>query len=107
MLMNLAGVAFAIAAIVLYTINLVYIGMWWLCREDDYYDSWDRHHDKTTATPSTEEKAMQEGYWERCVEGKELILVSVAHIWARPNEKVDFNAINSLSLFTPIVHGCQ
>ncbi|XP_051812747.1 transmembrane protein 176B-like [Acanthochromis polyacanthus] len=64
--LNLAGVAFAITAIVLYSINIEDISLGWYCdRYDDYY--WDRRHD-TTTTPSPERDLLQ----EKCLEAREL-----------------------------------
>ncbi|XP_019130736.2 membrane-spanning 4-domains subfamily A member 8 [Larimichthys crocea] len=63
-ILNLAGVAFAIAAIILYSLNIAEIGLWWMCGSDDYYYS--RHH-----TPSPHEDIAT----EKCLEGKALILM--------------------------------
>ncbi|KAG7251521.1 hypothetical protein CRUP_032686 [Coryphaenoides rupestris] len=60
---HLAGVAFAIAAVVLYSINLAVMSFWWLCRDDNYYySSW-----APTNTPRSPEDM------ERCLEGKRII----------------------------------
>lgn len=60
----LAGVAFAIAAIVLYSINIA--NMWvWICEDYDY--SYRRHH-----TPSPHEDMIR----EKCEEGRAMVLVS-------------------------------
>lgn len=72
--MNLAGVAFAIAAIVLYCINIGSINMWWLCNGyyyDDFYGA--------TTTPSPEGQAVRQRYLEKCQEGKKIILVSMCN----------------------------
>lgn len=69
-ILNLAGVAFAIAAIVLYSINLANIWLWGMCRDDDYY-YYDRSYRHITTTPSPGESIMK----EKCLEGKELILM--------------------------------
>ncbi|XP_037640275.1 uncharacterized protein LOC119496787 [Sebastes umbrosus] len=67
-ILNLAGVGFTIAAIVLYSLNIAYTGMWWMCENYDYhYYSGDRH----AAFPSPGEKIMT----EKCQEGKELVLM--------------------------------
>ncbi|KAM4600424.1 uncharacterized protein ACJ7VT_020368 [Polymixia lowei] len=65
---NLAGVAFAIAAIVLYSINLTFIGMSWLCEDYDSY----RYYE-TTTTPPTGARAMKQKYLEKCRDGQEII----------------------------------
>ncbi|XP_074508856.1 uncharacterized protein LOC141778466 isoform X2 [Sebastes fasciatus] len=68
-ILNLAGVAIAIAAIVLYSINMANIYMWWRCDDDHYnYYSGYRH---TTTTPPPREDIMK----EKCLEGKELALM--------------------------------
>lgn len=65
MILNLFGVLFAIAAIVLYSIDLALQSLWWLCNDDyqGYYD--------TTRSPA------ENVLMEKCYEGKELVLVSV------------------------------
>ncbi|XP_068592152.1 transmembrane protein 176B-like isoform X2 [Cebidichthys violaceus] len=68
-ILNLAGVALSIAAIVLYSINIAHIGLWWMCRNDDYYNSGYRH--TTTTTESPGEKYIT----EKCLEAKELALM--------------------------------
>ncbi|XP_068426418.1 transmembrane protein 176B-like isoform X1 [Clinocottus analis] len=71
-ILNLAGVAFSIAAIVLYTINIANIRLWWMCDKYDsggYYNS--RYRQATTTTASPGEKYMT----EKCLEGKELTLM--------------------------------
>ncbi|XP_008286914.1 transmembrane protein 176B-like [Stegastes partitus] len=65
--LNLAGVAFAIAAIVLYSINIAHIDLWWYCDHDDDY-WYERHH---TTTPSPTRDFLR----ERCLEAKELSLM--------------------------------
>lgn len=65
MILNLFGVLFAIAAIVLYSIDLAITSLWWLCN-DDYHDYYD-----TTWSPA------ENVIMEKCYKGKELILVSV------------------------------
>lgn len=75
-ILNLAGVAFAIAAIVLYCINMANVdwSFWGLC-EHDNYDYWYEHRRSTTASPS-EQAIMQ----EKCLEGKALILILLRSI---------------------------
>ncbi|XP_053183858.1 transmembrane protein 176B-like isoform X2 [Scomber japonicus] len=72
-ILNLAGVCFAIAGIVLYSINMVESGrLWWMCEDDHYYDHYDYeygHHARTTASPSPEKLIIQ----EKCLEAKALI----------------------------------
>lgn len=60
----LAGLAFTIAAIALYSINLSYL---WVSFCDDYDDSYRRHN-----TPSPGEDMIK----EKCKEGRALVLVS-------------------------------
>lgn len=64
MTLNLAGVAFAIAAIVLYSINMAQIYLWWMCDRYSYYN---------TPSPSLQKDIVV----EKCLEGKALILVSI------------------------------
>lgn len=71
--LNLAGVAFAIAAIVLYSINIANIYFWWACNRDEYDYYYGRRH---TTTPSPTRDALQ----EKCLEAKELILMLVRGI---------------------------
>lgn len=63
-ILNIAGVAFAIAAIVLYSINLANIYLWWICHGDYYYD-----------TPPPVDKKML----ERCEDGVAMIDVSATN----------------------------
>ncbi|XP_076006501.1 membrane-spanning 4-domains subfamily A member 15-like [Genypterus blacodes] len=66
-MLNLAGVAFAITAIVLYSINIAEIRLYWLCdRENDYW-----YRSRTTVAPSPDEKYLM----ERCMDGKAIILM--------------------------------
>uniref|UniRef100_A0A3P9CN74 High affinity immunoglobulin epsilon receptor subunit beta n=1 Tax=Maylandia zebra TaxID=106582 RepID=A0A3P9CN74_9CICH len=63
-ILNLTGVAFAIAAIVLYSISVFNLYLWNICGEPDY---WYGHH--TTPSSSPEQMILQ----ERCLEAKALI----------------------------------
>ncbi|CAN9514178.1 unnamed protein product [Ophioblennius macclurei] len=63
-MMQLAGVGFAIAAIVLYCINIVEIRMGWMCREDYYW-----YHRHTTPSPEPDVTKMLK---ERCYEARDL-----------------------------------
>ncbi|XP_074538665.1 transmembrane protein 176A-like [Halichoeres trimaculatus] len=66
--LNVAGVAFAIAAIVLYSINIAHIRFWWRCQrdDDDYYYGYHREH--PTPSPSPEEMMMR----QKCLEAQDL-----------------------------------
>ncbi|XP_008288741.1 transmembrane protein 176B-like [Stegastes partitus] len=65
--LNLAGGAFALTAIVLYSMNIAHVDLWWYCdRDDDYW--YERHH---TTTPSPARDFLR----ERCLEAKELSLM--------------------------------
>ncbi|XP_071376139.1 transmembrane protein 176A-like [Centroberyx affinis] len=77
-LFNLAGVGFAIAAIVLYSINLAMIGMYWLCERDYDYGGWYERRERPTQapTPSDEQRSMM----EKCLEGKAIILMLLRSI---------------------------
>ncbi|XP_034030117.1 uncharacterized protein LOC117513965 [Thalassophryne amazonica] len=66
-ILNLSGVAFAIAAIVLYSINVDSIRMWWMCSSDYYWYS----YGTTNPTDSPEKKMLL----EKCNEGKALVLI--------------------------------
>ncbi|XP_037640271.1 transmembrane protein 176B-like [Sebastes umbrosus] len=70
-LLNLAGVALAIAAIVLYSINMANMSTWWMCRDDHYDYNYNYHSRHTTTTPPPGTDIMK----EKCLEGKELILM--------------------------------
>lgn len=63
-ILNLFGVLFAIAAIVLYSIDIALGDLWWLC-DDDYRSEYQ--------TVSPEEQRLE----EKCLQGKELLLVSL------------------------------
>ncbi|XP_062277675.1 membrane-spanning 4-domains subfamily A member 4D-like [Scomber scombrus] len=78
-ILNLTGVGFAITAIVLYSINVVESGwMWGMCEDDSYnhYNYWYGHHERTTATPSSEDLIIQ----EKCLEAQALIFTLVKSI---------------------------
>lgn len=64
MILNLAGVGFAIAAIVLYSVNLGNTWYLWMC-----------NHDYWEVTPST--TAEERLVMEKCLEGRAVIAVSV------------------------------
>ncbi|KAF1388336.1 hypothetical protein PFLUV_G00089140 [Perca fluviatilis] len=42
-ILNLAGVAFAITGIVLYSIDMARIYMWWMCYDNNYYSGYSTH----------------------------------------------------------------
>lgn len=69
-ILNLAGVGFATAGIVLYTINMVEIYGWGMC--GDYYDY--GYHQHTTSSP--EEMRIK----EKCLEAKRLLLMVLRSI---------------------------
>ncbi|XP_034030120.1 uncharacterized protein LOC117513966 [Thalassophryne amazonica] len=73
-ILNLSGVVFAIAAIVLYSINVGNIRMWWMCSSDYYWYS----YRTTNPTDSPEEKMLLEKYNE----GKALVLMLARSISA-------------------------
>lgn len=63
-ILNLFGVLFAIAAIVLYSIDIAVQDLWWFC-DDDYRFQYQ--------TPSPEEERLE----EKCLQSKALLLVSL------------------------------
>ncbi|KAM6910424.1 transmembrane protein 176B-like [Xenentodon cancila] len=70
-ILNLSGVAFAITAIVLYSINMANIYIWYDCeRGNQYY--WPR----TTMSPSAEDEYLV----EKCLEGKQLTMMLIRSI---------------------------
>ncbi|KAM3615239.1 uncharacterized protein V6R79_025361 [Siganus canaliculatus] len=71
-MLNVAGVGFAIAAIVLYCINLAYIRAWWMCRDYDDDDYYYRRH----RTVSPRETIIK----EMCQEGNDLAVVMLRSI---------------------------
>ncbi|CAM9222196.1 unnamed protein product [Lampetra planeri] len=74
-ILHLAGVAFAIAAIVLYSINIANIGFWWMCdRNDNYWDSYPYQTPKPTLSAAERRKQ------ENCLEAKELLILLVRGI---------------------------
>lgn len=66
-LLNIAGVAFAIAAIVLYSINLTDIYLWWICHDEDYY--------YRSTPPPVDPNTLQ-----KCEESVALLRVSAANM---------------------------
>uniref|UniRef100_A0A671W2Q2 Transmembrane protein 176B-like n=1 Tax=Sparus aurata TaxID=8175 RepID=A0A671W2Q2_SPAAU len=69
--LNLFGVLFAIAAIVLYSIDIAVINLWWMCEE--YYDYFS--HD---STPSPHEDVMK----EICMKSRTMALMLIRSIIA-------------------------
>lgn len=69
MTLNLFGVLFAIAAIILYSIDIALINLWWMCEEYYDYFSYD-------STPSPHEDVMK----EMCMRGRKMALVSVENV---------------------------
>ncbi|KAM9353545.1 uncharacterized protein ABDE67_005930 [Symphorus nematophorus] len=67
-ILNLAGVAFAITAIVLYSINTAKMRLWGMCY---YYDDYEYRSHYNRPTQSPREKLMR----EKCYEGKELAMM--------------------------------
>ncbi|XP_008281179.1 transmembrane protein 176B-like [Stegastes partitus] len=65
--LNLAGVAFAITAIVLYSISIANARTWWSCGFD--YESWYERRHTTTPSPS------RDFLRERCMEARELFMM--------------------------------
>lgn len=63
-ILNLTGVAFAIAAIVLYSISVFNLYLWNICGEPDYW------YDRTTTPSPSPERMILQG---RCLEAKALI----------------------------------
>ncbi|KAL3980175.1 solute carrier family 15, member 5 [Sarotherodon galilaeus] len=75
--LNLAGVAFAITAIVLYSIHLANIYLWWGSQcDNDYNPYWYRMHTTTVVTPSPEEMTIK----ERCLEGQAVVMMLLRSI---------------------------
>ncbi|XP_060937417.1 uncharacterized protein LOC133014244 [Limanda limanda] len=78
-ILNMTGVAFAITAIVLYSINMAGVNMWWMCRDDNYGSSYD---DQIINT-STEESVRlsnrlireKDSVLESCINGKYVTLM--------------------------------
>ncbi|XP_033496475.2 transmembrane protein 176A-like isoform X1 [Epinephelus lanceolatus] len=73
-ILNLAGVGFAIASIVLYSINMTNIWLWSMCDNNYNYDYYSRH--RPTSAPSPGEEIMK----EKCLEGKEMVLMLLRSI---------------------------
>uniref|UniRef100_A0A3P9CMB3 Uncharacterized protein n=1 Tax=Maylandia zebra TaxID=106582 RepID=A0A3P9CMB3_9CICH len=70
--LNVAGVAFAITAIVLYSIHLANIYLWWGSQcDNDYNPYWYRMRTTTAVVPSPEEMIIK----ERCLEGQAVMLL--------------------------------
>ncbi|XP_060936929.1 uncharacterized protein LOC133013856 [Limanda limanda] len=78
-ILNMTGVAFAITAIVLYSINMADVDLWWMCLDDNYGSSYD---DQIINT-STEESVSLSNHliWEKdsvlesCINGKYVTLM--------------------------------
>ncbi|XP_031135211.1 high affinity immunoglobulin epsilon receptor subunit beta-like isoform X2 [Sander lucioperca] len=75
-ILNLAGVAFAFTGIVLSSIGMATIYMWWMCNnyDDNYYSGYSRQ----TTTPTPGKDIMR----EKCLEGKELALMLLRSMYA-------------------------
>lgn len=73
MILNLAGVAFAITAIVLYSISVADIYVGWMCER---YDYWSYRH--TTPSPSVGEEILK----RKCLEGIAVLLLLFRSIHA-------------------------
>ncbi|XP_067367133.1 transmembrane protein 176A-like isoform X1 [Channa argus] len=72
-MLNFAGVAFAITGIVLYSVTMGNLYLWWNCSPGDpWYSQY------TTASPSPEELRIQEA----CKQGKEVLLILLRSIQA-------------------------
>ncbi|XP_029959138.1 membrane-spanning 4-domains subfamily A member 6B-like [Salarias fasciatus] len=69
--LHLCGVGFAIAAIVLYSINTANVRLWWMCNENNYW------YERTTPSPNPELTAMLK---DRCQEAKALSLALLRSI---------------------------
>ncbi|XP_053742955.1 high affinity immunoglobulin epsilon receptor subunit beta-like [Synchiropus splendidus] len=69
-ILNLCGIAFAITAIVLYSINITDFGFWWLCRDRDY---WDDRSENVTPTPASRQK-------ENCLQAKSMMIAAMQGI---------------------------
>uniref|UniRef100_A0A3B4GLW6 Uncharacterized protein n=1 Tax=Pundamilia nyererei TaxID=303518 RepID=A0A3B4GLW6_9CICH len=70
--LNVAGLAFAITAIVLYSIHLANIYLWWGSQcDNDYNPYWYQMRTTTAVTPSPEEMIIK----ERCLEGQAVMLL--------------------------------
>ena len=79
MILNLAGVAFAITAIVSYSIMIGDLWMGSMCDDDygyRYRYRYDDDYGYQRPTPSPEEKRMK----EKCLEGREMTLVRVENV---------------------------
>ncbi|XP_063343491.1 membrane-spanning 4-domains subfamily A member 8-like [Pelmatolapia mariae] len=75
--LNVAGVAFAITAIVLYSNHLANIYLWWGSRcDNDYNPYWYRMRTTTAVTPSPEEMIIK----ERCLEGQAVVMMLLRSI---------------------------
>lgn len=74
-LMNLVGAPFAITGIVMYAIDLGNRNNNWMCNDD--YRSYGRggRYGYDTTTPSNELKALEENYLEKCLEGRQMLLM--------------------------------
>ncbi|XP_041650120.1 uncharacterized protein LOC121514099 [Cheilinus undulatus] len=77
-ILNLVGVAFAITGVVLYTINIFLIRLWWgNCDPDDYWNNYRYNYgERPTSTSSPEEQLMM----KKCIESRELTLLLLRSI---------------------------
>ncbi|XP_077454387.1 uncharacterized protein LOC144072886 [Stigmatopora argus] len=66
-ILNFAGIGFAIAGVVLYSINAANVQLWGVCRDDR--DSFYGRRSSATLSPA------RELYSDRCLEGKHLLLM--------------------------------
>ncbi|KAI9532163.1 hypothetical protein NQZ68_034368 [Dissostichus eleginoides] len=65
-ILNLAGVGFAIAAITLYSLRMANMWLYWLC--EDYYNQYHSHH---SPTASSGDERME----QKCLRAKDMILM--------------------------------
>ncbi|XP_053288308.1 uncharacterized protein LOC128449261 isoform X2 [Pleuronectes platessa] len=66
-ILNMTGVAFALTAIVLYSINMAGVSLWWMCRDD-----YQLNYDDQIPTMSTEKRGR---IMESCIYARHLALV--------------------------------
>ncbi|KAL6109670.1 tmem176a [Pungitius sinensis] len=71
-ILNLAGVAFSITAIVLYSINIANIHLWWMC--GNYADYYGGHYGGSYGQTTTTESPGKKYLMEQCLESKELVM---------------------------------
>lgn len=81
-LMNLVGAALAITGIVLYAIDIYIRDGHWMCSDDYYSYGRGGRYGYDMTTQSSEFKALEKSFLEKCLEGRYLLLMILRGLYA-------------------------